>query len=134
PAVKDFWERVRQWQARGWTIGLHGFQHKYVATHAGIGTVRKKTEFAGLRAEEQSEKLRRGVEILERQGIKSRVWIAPNNSFDATTVRLLSRLGIDIFDDGIFDFRNYCPLPPPPSLRAGDTVGDRGWITWQQRQ
>ncbi len=35
---QDFWERVRQWQARGWTIALHGFQHKYTAEHAGIVT------------------------------------------------------------------------------------------------
>ena len=130
PAVKDFWERVRQWQARGWTVGLHGFQHKYVATHAGIGTVRKKTEFAGLRAEEQSEKLRRGVEIFERQGIKSRVWIAPNNSFDATTVRLLSRFGIDIICDGNFRFPYVCPLTP--SLSPSD--GERGWMTWVPQQ
>ena len=26
-----FWERVRAWQARGWTIGLHGYQHRYVS-------------------------------------------------------------------------------------------------------
>ncbi|PYJ82831.1 MAG: hypothetical protein DME22_17315 [Verrucomicrobia bacterium] len=134
PAVKDFWERVRQWQARGWTIGLHGFQHKYVATHAGIGTVRKKTEFAGLRAEEQSEKLRRGVEIFERQGIKSRVWIAPNNSFDATTVRLLSRFGIDIICDGNFRFPYVCPLTPSLSPSDGETVRERGWMTWVPQQ
>src|SRR5260370_42375028 len=28
--VADFWDRVRQWQARGWTIALHGYQHRYV--------------------------------------------------------------------------------------------------------
>src|SRR5882724_3622956 len=82
PPVADFWEQVRAWQERGWTIALHGFQHKYVAEHRGIVTPRKKTEFAGLPAAEQEEKLRRGVEIFQRHGIQPRVWIAPSNSFD----------------------------------------------------
>ena len=25
---EHFWERVRAWQARGWTIGLHGYQNR----------------------------------------------------------------------------------------------------------
>src|SRR5882724_6605764 len=33
---EHFWERVRTWQARGWTIGLHGYQHRYVNTDPGI--------------------------------------------------------------------------------------------------
>jgi len=36
PAVDDFWHRVRTWQNRGWTIAIHGYQHKYVSPHAGI--------------------------------------------------------------------------------------------------
>jgi peptidoglycan/xylan/chitin deacetylase (PgdA/CDA1 family) len=104
PAVEDFWQRVRLWQQRGWTIALHGFQHRYVATCAGLITGRKKTEFAGLPALHQEEKLRRGVEIFQREGIKPRVWIAPNNSFDATTVSLLPRFGIRIICDGHFRF------------------------------
>jgi peptidoglycan/xylan/chitin deacetylase (PgdA/CDA1 family) len=102
--VADFWDRVRQWQARGWTIALHGYQHRYVGRHAGIVTVKKKTEFAGVPAAEQEEKLRRGIEIFEREGIKPRVWIAPSNSFDAATVSLLPRLGIRVICDGYFRF------------------------------
>jgi peptidoglycan/xylan/chitin deacetylase (PgdA/CDA1 family) len=103
----DFWERVRQWQARGWTIALHGFQHKYVAEHRGIVTPRKKTEFAGVPAGEQEEKLRGGMEIFKREGIKPQVWIAPSNSFDSTTVSLLPKFGIRIISDGLcrFPFR-----------------------------
>jgi hypothetical protein len=99
---EDFWDRARQWQARGWTLALHGFQHKYSAVHAGIVTPKRKTEFAGFPAREQEEKLRRGMEIFERQGIKPRVWIAPSDSFDRTTVSLLPQFGIDIICDGYF--------------------------------
>jgi predicted deacetylase len=31
---KNFWDDVRAWQERGWTIGLHGYQHVY-ATEVG---------------------------------------------------------------------------------------------------
>ena len=106
--AEDFWGRVQQWQARGWTIGLHGFQHRYIGEHAGIVTPKKKTEFAGLPAAEQEEKLRRGVEIFEQHGIEPRVWIAPSNSFDHTTVALLRRFDIRILCDGQFRFPFVC--------------------------
>src|SRR5260221_179945 len=102
--AEDFWERVRQWQARAWTIALHGFQHLYIAECPGIVTPRKKTEFAGVPAPEQEAKLRSGVGIFQREEIKSGVWIAPSNSFDATTVSLLPRVGIDVICDGYFRF------------------------------
>src|SRR4051794_32344488 len=95
-----FLGRVRPWGAGGWTIALHGFQHKYVARRAGIVTLKKLTEFAGVSAGEQEEKLRRGMEIFERHGIHPRAWIAPNNSFDGTTVSLLPKFGIRVICDG----------------------------------
>ncbi len=106
--IQDFWQRARQWQARGWTLALHGFQHKYTARRSGLVTPRKLTEFAGLPAAEQEEKLRRGAEIFERQGIKPRVWIAPNDSFDRTTVSLLAQFGIRIICDGYFRVPFVC--------------------------
>ncbi len=59
-------------------------------------------------ARKQRDKLRRGVEILERQGIKPRVWIAPGNTFDATTVALLPEVRIRIICDGYFRFPYVC--------------------------
>src|SRR6516225_7570373 len=102
--VTDFWDRVRQWQARGWTIGLHGYQHRYIGERPGLVTLRKKTEFAGVPAAEQEDKLRRGMEIFSREGITPRVWIAPSNSFDATTVSLLPSFSIHVICDGYFRF------------------------------
>lgn len=104
PPAEEFWERVRHWQALDWTIALHGFQHKYTAERAGICTGRKKTEFAGVPLREQEEKLRRGLAIFEQHGVKPRVWIAPNDSFDAATVSLLPRLGIRIICEGVFRY------------------------------
>jgi len=48
PPVADFWQRVREWQKRGWTIGLHGYQHIYVNNNSGILSLNKRSEFAGL--------------------------------------------------------------------------------------
>jgi predicted deacetylase len=106
--MQDFWQRVREWQARGWTIALHGFQHKYIGRRSGFITRKKLTEFAGLAPREQEEKLRRGLEILEEQKVRPSVWIAPNNSFDETTVALLHRLGIRTLCDGNFRFPFTC--------------------------
>src|SRR5688572_26098530 len=107
--AEDFWDRVRGWRDRGWTIALHGFQHRYVSRNAGMVAIRKKSEFAGLLAEEQREKLRRGMEIFEREGVAPRVWIAPGNTFDATTVSLLPNFGIRVISAGYFQFPYVCP-------------------------
>src|SRR5205823_12389246 len=71
--------------------------------------LRKKSEFAGLPAEEQHHKLERAVEIFEREGITPKVWIAPGNSFDAVTVSLLPKFGVQIICDGYFRFPFVCP-------------------------
>jgi uncharacterized protein DUF2334 len=108
PAVENFWDRVRTWQARGWTVALHGYQHRYVTCHPGVVTVKKKSEFAGLPPAEQEQKLRRGMEIFERERIKSRLWIAPSNCFDVCTVSLLPKFGISMICDGYFRFPFVC--------------------------
>jgi hypothetical protein len=108
PPVEDFWERVRTWQARDWSIALHGYQHRYVTCHPGIVTPKKKSEFAGVPASEQEEKLRRGMRIFDQHGVRSHLWIAPSNSFDTTTVGLLPRFGISTVCDGHFRFPFVC--------------------------
>src|SRR5688572_10786191 len=104
----NFWDHVRAWQDRGWTIALHGFQHRYVSRNAGLVARRKKSEFAGLPKEEQRDKLRQGMQIFERERITSRVWIAPGNTFDATTVALLPEFGVRVISAGYFQFPYVC--------------------------
>ncbi|MEM5789386.1 MAG: DUF2334 domain-containing protein, partial [Syntrophobacteraceae bacterium] len=36
PPVPAFWDRVRDWQSRGWTIALHGYRHVYVNQNRGL--------------------------------------------------------------------------------------------------
>jgi peptidoglycan/xylan/chitin deacetylase (PgdA/CDA1 family) len=102
PKEPHFWQHVRDWQARGWTIGLHGYQHRYVTPERGLIGINARSEFAGLPAAEQRDKLRRAVEIFAAEGVRPDVWIAPGHSFDDATVAALHDLGVGAISDGFF--------------------------------
>ncbi len=95
-----FWDRVRQWQSRGWTVGLHGYQHIYVSRKAGTIGLNGRSEFAGLPFEEQERKLKRAVEIFRGEGVESQIWVAPAHSFDEETIEILSSLSVRLVSDG----------------------------------
>src|SRR4029077_13616420 len=99
PAHLSFWEEVRKWQARGWTIGLHGYQHRFVTQEPGMVGIQRRSEFAGVPPAEQEEKLLRAVEIFRSNGVRPEVWIAPAHSFDWNTVIALEKLGITTISD-----------------------------------
>jgi predicted deacetylase len=101
---RDFWSEVRGWQLRGWTIGLHGYQHRYVTRDAGLVGINKCSEFSALSLEDQSHKMRRSLDIFERERVKADVWVAPGHSFDETTLRALRSVGIKRISDGLFPF------------------------------
>lgn len=101
PPNEAFWDRVRTWQARGWTIGLHGYQHAYLTGEPGIVGLNRASEFAGLPPDEQEERLSRALETFRRHGVRPEVWVAPAHSFDRTTLHLLSKLGIGVISDGM---------------------------------
>ena len=96
-----FWDRVRSWQARGWTIGLHGYQHLYVSKESGIVGLNNFSEFAGLPLGEQRDKLRKGLEIFARERVRADAWVAPAHSFDANTIEALVSLGVRTISDGM---------------------------------
>lgn len=95
-----FWDRVRSWQARGWTIGLHGYQHCYVTHSAGLTGLKTRSEFAGLPEAEQAVKLDSALAIFRREGVRPDVWVAPGHSFDRVTLRCLWARGIRVVSDG----------------------------------
>lgn len=95
-----FWDRVRGWQARGWTIGLHGYQHVFQTVNSGIMRINNYSEFAGLPLAEQEAKLRNACDILYRERVTPDLWIAPAHSFDDNTVQALLRVGIRTISDG----------------------------------
>lgn len=98
----DFWTRVRDWQARGWTIAMHGYQHAYVTKDAGIIGLNAYSEFAGLSYEDQKRKIDNALAILSREKVEADAWIAPAHAFDATTVKILVEKGVRIISDGFY--------------------------------
>ncbi|MCE3237869.1 MAG: hypothetical protein K0R24_850 [Gammaproteobacteria bacterium] len=98
----DFWSCIRKWQTKGWTIGLHGYQHQYVTTNSGIIGLNRRSEFAGLSEKEQADKLDKALAIFRNEKVSPTVWIAPAHSFDKITIKLLVERGISIIHDGYF--------------------------------
>jgi peptidoglycan/xylan/chitin deacetylase (PgdA/CDA1 family) len=101
PPRDQFWDHVRSWQSRGWTIGLHGYQHVYVTKSRGIAGGRPRSEFAGLPFEEQYEKLSKALQIFDREEVAPLLWIAPAHAFDKNTLKALVALRIGVVSDGL---------------------------------
>lgn len=108
-----FWQEVHVWQARHWTIGLHGYQHHYTTRNSGLLGLSKLSEFAGLTAREQEERIGKAMGILEREEVAADIWVAPGHSFDATTLRILQSVGLTRLSDG---FSLYPCLDPEGML------------------
>lgn len=103
-AEPRFWEHVRRWQSMGWTIGLHGYQHRFVTQDSGLIRANRYSEFAGLPAELQRCKITKGIQIFKSEGIKANIFVAPAHSFDLITIRELRKIGIRCISDGFFLF------------------------------
>lgn len=101
-AKRGFWEDVRTWQDRGWTIGLHGYQHLYQTKNAGLIGLNEFSEFSGLAESEQMAKLSAAMSIFERERIRPDVWVAPGHSFDLVTLNVLEKLELLSISDGFF--------------------------------
>jgi predicted deacetylase len=102
PANHAFWDDVRKWQSRGWTIGLHGFRHHYDSVDGGIIGKNRYSEFAGHPEEVQAAKISQALSVFRREGVNPDLWVAPGHSFDRTTLRVLRREGVPVVSDGLF--------------------------------
>jgi len=98
-----FWEKVRTWQAKGWDIALHGYNHVYtVFNNGGLVPINKKSEFAGLPYEVQEEKIKTGISIFRQHGIEPKIWVAPSHTFDRNTLKALkNNTDIEFISEGI---------------------------------
>lgn len=86
---KDFWDIVKLWDSKGWTIAMHGFNHVYLTGCGGINPVNTRSEFAGLSLEEQKIKIADGVRIMKEHGLEPKVFFPPAHTFDGNTLRAL---------------------------------------------
>ena len=99
----EFWDKVRRWQAKGWSIAMHGHTHVMHPTDERLLVpYYKRSEFAGLALEEQKTKIRTAWNLFLSQGIEPRIWVAPAHSFNGQTLRALGEeTSIRIVSDGI---------------------------------
>ena len=105
-----FWDRVRTWRDKGWTIAQHGLHHRLVPADcrgAFQKVVEKETEFLGRPVEEQKEMIQSGYRIMEEQGCAPSCFFAPAHTFDKNTVDAVARLGLFSFISDGYARRPY---------------------------
>lgn len=90
-----FWVKAKMWQAKGWTLALHGWHHVYTTRSGGINPVNKKSEFAGVPLEQQRNMIKDAINILSSHGINPKIFFAPSHTYDESTLEAL-RLESDI--------------------------------------
>jgi len=102
PRKEDFWQKVRLWKSKGWEISMHGFNHLYdMDTNKNdLFKYGGKSEFFGHSKQRQKEKLKAGLEIFKKNGVKIRSFFAPNHTYDLNTLEALKELNIKIVIDG----------------------------------
>ncbi len=98
----NFWQKVRDWQNKGWEISMHGLTHVYdTETNKkdffGYGG---KSEFYGHPLEIQIEKISKGLKIFRSEGIKVRSFFAPNHTYDLNTFKALKENNLTKIIDG----------------------------------
>lgn len=102
PRDPSFWDIVKGWESKGWTIALHGYDHCCITTDAGINPLWDRSEFAGVELDEQKRKIREGVLIFMEHGMEPKYFFAPSHTFDLNTLEALrSESNIRIISDTI---------------------------------
>lgn len=90
PVDNAFWDKVRAWEAKGWSIALHGYDHVYSVTDCvGLNPINKESEFADVPIEIQKEKIKKGLEVFRNNAIEPKVFFAPSHTFDENTIKAL---------------------------------------------
>lgn len=97
---EEFWDYLLKMQQEGYTLAMHGYQHRFDTDTRGTVNLGFKSEFAGHSLEEQTEKIRKGKEILKGHGIETEIFFAPAHSYDDNTLRALSANGFRYMSDG----------------------------------
>ena len=102
PKESNFWEIVSNWKKRGWEIAMHGYDHVYTTNsdkqdffNYGGGS-----EFFNKDKKTQTIKLKKSLDIFNKQNIHVRSFFAPNHNYDQNTFEALKEVGIKEVIDG----------------------------------
>ena len=104
---EDFWEYMASLERSGWLIAQHGYRHVYETKDAGLLGLKKASEFAGLPYEVQYDKLEKGREILQKNGLNATIFMAPGHTYDRNTLKALRRLEYTCVSDGYANLPYY---------------------------
>lgn len=143
-----FWQEMRQLVSQGWSVAQHGCNHVYETTDSGWLGVNARSEFASLPYDVQYQKIHRGQNLLNDQGIQSDIWMAPAHSYDRNTLRALKALGFRVVTDG-YAFAPYdrmglrcvpcqfgAPRMPPFGIATiaihANTLSDKGFTAYER--
>tara|TARA_B100000676_G_scaffold306470_1_gene362786 strand:- start:469 stop:1245 length:777 start_codon:yes stop_codon:yes gene_type:complete len=99
-----FWDRVKTWKAKGWSIGMHGFNHLYhrINKKDSLVPFHDRSEFVGLSLEEQKNKFVKASKVFSDEEVKPDLFIAPSHSFDKNTLKAMkTETSLTIVSDGI---------------------------------
>jgi predicted deacetylase len=97
----EFWSQMRDMEAAGATIALHGYRHLCRSKGKSLVPLHRHSEFAGLPADTQRQWILAGLDILRGHGLTPRVWVAPRHGFDRHTLHALRDEGIELLSDGL---------------------------------
>lgn len=98
-----FWEKVKKWHSIGWTIAMHGYNHKYNNNGMkGLNPLWKESEFVNETLSVQRNKIKNGVAIMREHGLNPEYFFAPSHTFDENTlIALKEESDIRIISDTI---------------------------------
>ena len=104
----DFWDVIRHFQnSDSVDIAQHGYQHILVHRPGAAiigpayGIKKEVSEFAGDPLNDQVFRIREGLKILNRNGIETTTWMAPNHSYDLNTLKALQESNFTAVSDGV---------------------------------
>lgn len=98
---EEFWGIIRALQSEGWAVAQHGTFHCYETKDSGILGINPFSEFAGLSYDAQFQKLQTGKLILEENGIRTDIFMAPGHTYDNNTLKALKESGFSVITDGL---------------------------------
>jgi len=95
-----FWDEMRELEAAGATIGLHGFRHVCATRGRSLIPLHDETEFAGLPEETQRQWIQAALAKLRAEGLQPTIWVGPRHGLDLATLQALRSEGMDVISDG----------------------------------
>ena len=107
---KTFWKKIKYlYDYNKCDVALHGYDHIYINKNRGLLKYGRKSEFSGSEYNIQYDKIKKGLDIFEKHGIKTDLFMAPSHSFDIITLKVLFDLGIQYVTDGfnLFPYKKF---------------------------